>query len=458
MIAGWGTIFAVAAVFKFHSFLMGFDLGTHEQVLWNTVHGRIAASSPTFGTRSYFGVDIIVTELLLAPLYALWQRTETLLVLQALIVPLGAIPLYRLANKLLDARITGLGAAALYLLALPVQYATLYEFQIRVVGTVCFLWAFWYLEEEHFGRFLACACLALGTRSDAGFALAALGIYAALRQCSWRWVVTPLVLGLGWVALCTQILIPAARTDRTFLYTFVYQWLGDTPGAMLRTLLTRPGYVAEHVLTPEKLQYLWTLGSPLLFLFLLRPQITLIALPSLLLNLLSDQRIHWSIRYHYQAFVLPWLLIATIYAIADLRSRPATRRWWPAVFAAVVLVTLVSNVVWRSPLIPLFTAHRQEERIARAATLVAQVPPDVPVTATSKFGAHLGRRQELYYFRGNVIYSEELALRGRYWLLDRDPSQLDASDLEVLESLRRQPGWITRYEDADFVVLERTTP
>ena len=47
MIGLWGAIFALAAVYKLQAMWMGFDLGTHEQVLWNTIHGRIAASSPS---------------------------------------------------------------------------------------------------------------------------------------------------------------------------------------------------------------------------------------------------------------------------------------------------------------------------------------------------------------------------------------------------------------------------
>src|SRR5215208_757175 len=67
----YALVFTAAAWYKYSSYWMGFDLGVHEQVLWNTAHGRIAASSPSVGTQSYFGIDIIVTELLLTPLYAL---------------------------------------------------------------------------------------------------------------------------------------------------------------------------------------------------------------------------------------------------------------------------------------------------------------------------------------------------------------------------------------------------
>src|SRR5262245_10344481 len=71
-IAGYVVVFTLAAWYKYSTYQMGFDLGVHQQVLWNTAHGRVGATSAFADTESYFGIDIIPTELLLAPLYALF--------------------------------------------------------------------------------------------------------------------------------------------------------------------------------------------------------------------------------------------------------------------------------------------------------------------------------------------------------------------------------------------------
>lgn len=451
MVLGWSGIFAVAAVYKLNSFWMGFDLGTHEQVLWNTIHGRIAASSPSRGTNSYFGVDIIVTELLFAPLYALWQQPATLLVLQALIVPLGSIPLYLLAVQLFESRTVGLAAAGLYLLALPVQYATLYEFQIRLVGTVCFLWAFWALEGRYGWRFMLFAALALGTRSDAGFALVGIGLYAALQRRGWRWSVLPMIGGFGWVLLCNAVLIPSIRSDSSTLYAFLYGWMGTTPTAMLETLITRPVFVWQHIATFGKAEYLLQLGGPLLFLFLLRPSISMIALPSLLLNLLSADRIHWSIRYHYQAFVLPWLLLATLYAVAQLRQHPRTRRWWRPVLALIILTTILSNLIWRSPLQTLASRPRFPTRIALLHNLLNRIPAGEPVAVSSQFGPFVARRQGFFYFPGNIVYPKEYVERGHWLLVDR--AEIPPDCLPRLAALADSEHWTTEYDQDGLMLL-----
>lgn len=463
MVAVYALIFSAAAIYKFHSFWMGFDLGVHEQLIWNTVHGRIAAVSMFGSTSSYFGIDIILAELMLAPLYALLPRTETLLVAQVVIASTGAIPLFLLARDRSGSAWFGLLGALLYFAALPVQYAILYEFQIRVVGTVCFLWAFYFFEHQRFWLFLLAGVLALWTRSDAGFALAAIGLYAAIHRRPWSWVVAPVVVGLGWLALCVGVLIPAFRNDDGFQYAFIYRWLGDTPLEMLRTLMLRPDYVAAHALTPEKLHYLFELFVPLLFLPLLRPDILLIALPWLALNLLSADRIHWSIRYHYQSFVLPFLLIATLYVVIDMTQGRGPRHlagWLPLIgrgLAVALLLLAFATQLWlRSPLIHLATRQdRDSERIATAHMLMEQIPSNAPLAVTSTLGPHLARREELYFFPGGgLIYATELVQRSEYLLVDLREVPADYQD--HLQQIRQSPEWRTLAHEHDFVLLRRT--
>lgn len=463
----YALIFAVAALYKYHSFWMGFDLGVHEQVLWNTVHGRLAEISPKGATHSYLGVDIIIVELLLAPLYALVPRTETMLVLQVVLASSGAVPLFLLARDRAGAGAWGLLAALLYFAALPVQYAILYEFQIRTVGTVLFLWAFLFFERRRFWPFLAAGLLAIWTRSDGSFALAAMGLYALIHRRGWQWVVVPLVAGMGWLLLCLTVLIPTFREDNGFLYGFVYAWLGDTPLEMVGTLVTRPGYVLGQVATPAKGGYLLALFAPLLFLPLLRPDIVLIGAPSLLLNLLSPEHIHWSIRYHYQAFVVPFLLIAVVYALVPTpRQEQETgttlpeRRSWPPLRGqgrALLVVLLLGATLWaqltlRTPLIHLLTRERDTQRIALAAQLVKRIPPEAAVTTTSAFGAHLARRREIYFFPGNVIYPPAFVERGKYLLADLREAGEGVAQLRRLQQSER---WRTLVEKQEFLLLER---
>lgn len=459
----YALIFSVAAIYKLHAFWMGFDLGTHEQVLWNTAHGRIAEVSMFGTTRSYLGIDIIIIELLLAPLYALYPRTETMLVLQVVLASTGAIPLYLLARHYGGTALHGLLAAFLYFAALPVQYAILYEFQIRTLGTVLLLWMFLCYEQRRLPLFLLFGVLAFWTRSDAGFVVAGMGLYALLQRRGWQWVLLPGLLGLGWVLLSVRVLIPAFRDENDFLYSLIYAWLGDSPTAMLHTVLTRPAYVASNIFTAGKLAYLRDLLLPLLLLPLLRPRLLLVATPIMLLNLLSLDRIHWSIRYHYQAFIIPFLLIATVYVVIDAerRTRDSRLHWLRhagryGLPLLLIGMALVSQIWLRTPLINLITRTPDHAHIADAHAMIALVPPDAALGATSTLGPHVARRRELYFFPGNVIYPPAIATNGDYILADRN--EIPAADQPLFQAVLASPQWRTVAERGDFVLLERVQP
>lgn len=481
------VVFGAAACYKYANYRMGFDLGTHEQVLWNTMYGRIAASSPFAQTESYFGIDVIPTELLITPLYALWPSAYTMLLVQAVAVALGAVPMFLIARDRWGSGWAGLAFAAALLLYLPVQYTNLYEFQIRAFATTFLLWAFYAQERRRFVLFLITALLALGCRSDVGLVLAGMGLYNALggrltngergRVLDWRYTVLPIVLGLGWFVLCFQVIVPWFRNGEKSLYLYTLYgtvnakadgapWLGGTMGEIFRTLLARPGFVLREVFFGAdgrgamRRTYLLEMFLPLLFLPLLRPRLLLITLPIFALNLLSNTpNIHASTRFHYQTLIVPFLLVATAYALADL-SRRWRWRWAPALIVlmgvlcnAGVFGMLIGDRAFRSPL-PNVVSQRSDKPAA-AKRLLALVPPDAPLAATSNIGPFAARRTGIFFFPGNVIYPTEKVTQGQFLLIDSDESQIRPAGRTLLAQLQAEGRYRQVAEDSGISLWQK---
>lgn len=465
------AIFTAAAWYKYASYGMGFDLGVHEQVLWNTAHGRVAASSPSVGTQSYFGIDIIVTELLLTPLYALFPSAHVLLLAQTVALALGALPVYGMARDRLGSPLAGLALAACLLLYAPVQWMNLYEFQIRAFATTFLLLAVEALRRRRAAPFAAWSLLALGCRSDVGLVLAAIGFWQ-LMEIVWpseqkppipktpfsmlnpTFSILPIALGLGWVALCTLVLTPAFRADGRFLYGGVLLGevsarCGAVPGAGLLNLPC----LAQYVFAPgdgrgaQRLAYLAQMLVPLALLPLLAPRALLPALPVVAINLLSNTpNIHASTHYHYQALVIPFALVATIEGLARLE------RWRPragaAGVAAALLLSLACNLSfgaprlgWGNPFFTLLGTRPDWNRIAQAEALIPRVPPDASLAATSRLGPHVARRQGLYVFPGdNIIYPTSYVARAEYLLVDSG-ELTSAGDQAFFAALRAGDGY-----------------
>jgi hypothetical protein len=412
--------------------------------------------------------------------------------------------------------LAGLVFAAAFLLYLPVEYMNLYEFQIRAFATTFLLMALLALERRRFWPFLSWSLLALGCRSEAGLVLAGMGAYASyeLRVLSSKYTdfdtttqnskrktynsagslllfgLLPIVLGLGWFALCLWVLIPYFRGGAPSLYLSVIYgqidgqpWLGDSPGEIVRTLLARPGFVLSEVFGnptrgPMRLSYLLEMLLPFGFLVLLQPRMVLITLPIFGLNLLSNTpNIHASTRYNYLALIIPFLVVGSGYglhwlpktlhthsrvdyrrskiedrrstiAILDLRSSildPHSATRWSLV--GVLALALACNLGFRNPFFSLLTRPVDQARIAAAGRLLAHVPPDAPLATTNTIGPHASRREWIFFFPGNVIYPEEKIAQAQYLLIDqiellqdektRPERQRLLADLESSRSYRR---------------------
>jgi uncharacterized membrane protein len=549
-IALYIVVFTAAAWYKYATYQMGFDLGVHEQVLWNTAHGRIAATSAFAETDSYLGIDMIPTELLLAPLYALVPSAYTMLFLQTLALALGAVPVFLLVRdrfaklQITDYRLqiapqdskqsaipgwAGLVFVAAFLLYLPVEYMNLYEFQIRAFATTFLLLALYALERRRFRPFLLWSLLALGCRSDVGLVLAGMGIYSILdfrlqildwfarksKICNLKskmllFGLLPIVLGLGWFVLCLGVLIPYFRGGAPSLYlSIIYgqidgrAWLGNGPGEIFRTLLTRSGFVLQEVFGdavrgPMRLRYLLEMFLPFGFLLLLQPRMLLITLPIFALNLLSNTpNIHASTHYHYQALIVPFMVIGSAYGLAWLirwttdHRPPTADRQKPKILNPCHLVTLspchlvilslisvlalalLCNLIIfapapfhsRNPAVSLLgSALKEDDRahVHAIERLLAQVPPDAALATTNTIGPHASHRERIFFFPGNVIYPEAKIAQAEFLLIDQvellQDEKTRTERQELLDDLAASGRYRRLAEEQGVSLWQRASP
>jgi uncharacterized membrane protein len=357
--------------------------------------------------------------------------------------------------------------AAAYLLYLPVEYMNLYEFQIRAFATTFLLLALRELGRRRFWPFLLWTLLALGCRSDVGFVVAGMGLYAILefrfeildfrdtqsKITNLKSIVLfgffPIVLGLGWLALCVGVLIPLFRTS-PFLYTqIIYGQFGGSLSEIASTLVTRPDVVVAYVFGgaagAARLRYLLEMFLPFAFLLLLRPRMLLITLPIFALNLLSNTpNIHASTHYHYQALIIPFMVIGSAEGLLWLLRRndegrkmndeaPSTSNRSSFIvhrsslaLAGILLLALACNLYFRNPFFSLLTRPVEQARIAATERLLAQVPPDAALATTSTIGPHASRRERIFFFPGNVIYPETKIAQAQFVLIDQNELLQDA--------------------------------
>ncbi len=121
--------------------------------------------------------------------------------------------------------------------------------------------------------------------------------------------------------------------------------------------------------------------------------------------------------------------------------------------ALLLLIALVANVRLNNVVQSLFRVRETPERVAAANALLAHVPPDASVAATSFLGPHLAQREEIYFFPGNGSYPAEYIDRAEYIAADSRPPGGNKEVIELLREYMQNPEWELVAQEGDFVLL-----
>lgn len=405
--AVWAIILIAFAVMR-HERLNSstFDMGIKTQVIWNTYQGRLFGSSVE--VEQYLGDHVQLIMLLLAPLYALWADAAVMLVVQSILLSAGAIPVYRIARRHLEDEKLALVFAAAYLLYPTIGFVNRFDFHPLTFVIFFLLAAYDLLEADKVRWASVFVLLALICREDVGFTVFAFGLYVALamgrRRLGLIWAAT----GLAWSATTLLVIMPYFRGEAPDTFAR-YGWLGSTIPEMMRTLLTRPGYVLSHQLgDPLRQQFLLKLLLPVGFLALLAPTTLLVGLPALAYNLLSETPSQSSIYFQYISPVIPFLFVAAIRGTAWLQrrlagslARPKQRLLITAWLAISVLAAwLLDNPFTQTIDTPYFPVYALEQTTDRQPfdEASALLPPQAPLATMMAYGPHLSLRPQLYLF------------------------------------------------------------
>lgn len=412
--------FGTLTVLKHDAFqTTAFDLGNVDQAVWNTRHGRLLAMTNIEGLTNRLGTHVEPILVPISLLYFVWSDPRILLLLQTVVMALGAWPAYLLARRALSKAAAPPGAAAGRLMAhvLPVlfafaylmfpalQSANVFDFHAVALAPTFFLLALYCLETERWGAFAAWAVLTMSTKEDMPLLVAMLGVYVLVRSRGRRW---PIGLGTiaaaaAWFVVAVGVVMPHFDTSAVSPLASRYEWLGDGPAEMARTLVTRPGLVAAQALTAENLAYVRDWLAPVAYLPLLAPPVLLLAAPVLAVNLLStDGFMHQLEGFHYGVLLAPIAVVGAAYGAAWLlgRVRRARLAQWLAVLLAVAVAAATMGYHYGHGYTPLATGRalswpQVTEHDRLGADMARRIPGEASLAALAFLNPHASQRERL---------------------------------------------------------------
>lgn len=423
-----------------------FDLGIYDNLFWNTIHGDPLACSLIKGgvhTSAHFDPFLV----LLAPLYALSPRAETLISIQAVWLATGVIPLYLLAMRQLGSRSFATVVCLCYLLYPSLQGIALFDFHSLALLIPLGIWAVERLEAGSTrGYFVALACI-LMVREDAALFACGLGLWAMVRRpARVRVGLATLFMCLGWLAFVKLLVMPdagllMANSDETYTYANRYEDVipGGEGGVtdIVATLLTNPMFVLQYVLQYEKVVSVVVLLLPLCFLPLLGGAVRVTFVYGFTFTLLASKPSIYYPYFHYVAVLVPVLFAAVPAGVkrflemarTESVSTPLGRATMVALIAsstlcAIEYAAIVENDTFRLHTdVPRELTTEDRERLAWLRGAAAQIPVEATVSASNRLAPHVTNRRGVHIVQQGVDTDYLLVHKGDLTHAEREDMQ-----------------------------------
>ena len=394
-----------------------FDLGQYLQIIWNIArgHGPDSTLVPTYvvpdrmhGWGDHFSPIFYAV----APLQWIAPGAASVLLAQTLALAAGAVAVFAFARRRI-----GDGAAAafalLYLVNPSVQGINVRDIHPAAFAIPLVIAAAWAFDARRYGWCAVALVATLACREDAAVAVVAFAVWLALARARWRVAVALAVAAVAVLAVDIGWLMPrflGARYD----HLNRYRHLGESLGEVLLSIAFRPWRWIGLVVTPAKLVYLAAMLAPLAFLSLLGPRALFAAVPGLAMNLMSVDPKLINYQAQYQAFVLPFLVLAAVDGYARLRERLGERQVFgrhraaSALGAAFVLSTILTARIVNDLGVN-FWGLGPDQHAAYA--LMARIPPDAPVAAQERLVPHLATRRDVWVPPRGLSEAEYVIIR-----------------------------------------------
>jgi uncharacterized membrane protein len=450
-VAAYAALFVSAAVLHYAVFeTPRADLGNMVQPVWNTLHGHFLQATTSSGhEESRLGAHVDPFLLVFIPFLWLWSSPLVLPIVQALAVASGALPVFWLARKHLGSSRAGAHFALAYLLYPATQFNAFTitsSFHSVAIAVPLVLYAVWFLDEDRLIAFSAVALLAFTTKEEIPLAIGCLGIWYAVRKGR-------RLFGLGFFAVGFAVtlfnflwVIPHFSPSGADPFVGRYRAVGGTPQGIAHRLFADPGAFVHAVTSVHKALYVGLLLVPFLGLWLVEPLLFLGAVPDLTINLLSSKSDQTSINFHWTAGILPFVVAASIFGAARLRSRAVQASLW--VLAATALLAIFSPI----PLVRGDLGKLDSPAVIAKAHALGLIPGGVPVAATNQLGVRLSERRYIYTF-------PFVGRRSRWIILDvHDPTEGFKGFRRDVRTYESSKAWQMLFSSHGVVVLRKRAP
>lgn len=508
-----GSFFMLCLILVLHrhfTFYSSYDQGIFNQVFWNGLHGRFFQSSLSsqLSTNvvhsgelpqvSYhrLGQHFTPALLLWLPLYALFPDPATLAVLLVVFITSAGLVLYILAREHLQPHLARWIVFSYYS-ANAVIGPTLCNFH-DISQMPLFIFTLLLAMEKRWWWLFALMCpLILIVREDSAISLFGVGVYLILSRRYPSIGAAVCALSVSYILVLTNVIMPIFSEDisKRFMLERFGQYTNAEEASTLDIIwqmISNPLLLVKELFTPfaDTVKYLAGQWLPFGFIPVISPTAWAIAGFPLLKLLLAEGDSVLSINIRYALSVVPGLCYGTILwwsgegfknfgskksGLTPRKLTPFFQKFWLTCMILSIVFTIAASPnrtlyfiipdavhpwVYVSPM-------QQWQRSAEMRQILAQIPADASVSATTYLIPHLSGRRELIRLPGlQLVNDQKQAITVDYivadlWQLQRyqaafrsDRGQLEENTELIQEAISKKEFGLLDFKNG-VVLLKR---
>lgn len=451
LIVVYSVTFSVLSILRHNAFASNYDLANMSQTVWNTLHGRPFALSGAEGTISRFSIHADLILILISPLYLIWERAITLLIVQSVALGLGAIPVYFLSKKVLKNKFASLAISLVYLLNPAMEWTNLYDFHGVALAIPFLLSTFYFAYIKKWRWYWLFVVLSLTTKEEIALLIAMIGLafFSIFRE---RLIgLVTIIAGVLWFLVMVFLIMPHFSDNGVnwainSLYSASLQKFSD-----IRSISQLFDVLRGYFLTADSFDYYSQLLKPFSFLPVFGFPWLILAAPEFVINLLSTNPQMHALTFHYDSGIAPFLVIATIFGIKYLldltkflKPLDSLKRQLLIVIS-IILIAMGLRVNYHYSPLPSTPScwclsYKVTKDDKEFANLLKTIPANASVTSSGEVRPHIARRENSFTLPGQVDTADYVAI------IDENRIVGDYSPKDFENGLLKDPKFLKTHE------------
>ncbi len=435
-------------VLRYKSFSSpNFDFGIFSQMFYHMKERLLPLTTvERDGLLSHFAIHISPVYYLILPFYCLFPSPITLQIAQAVLLASGVIPLYLLSRKLGFSHRSTFFWCCAYCFYPALSGGASFDLHENGFLAPFLLWLFYFAESGKRIPMYGFAFLVLTVKEDAAVYVAFFALFLLIDKRKKRDGLLLFLLAVGCFLLEVLLLQHYGEGIMNYRYNGYYTEGGTLIDAVLN-LIRNPALVFRHLITADRMEFLFLMLVPLLglpFLFGRKPTRLLLLGPFFLVNLMPQYSYQYSIYFQYVFGSLAFLFYASMLNTAD--KRRTIKRAVPAICSAFALILSFSSVIEKGEIFK--TYQDNKETYDRLENYLAMVPEDISVKASTFLIPHLAERDTIYVLETtHEVNCVVLDLRYPYW----------ERTAEIEEALKQDPSYTCIAREESLIAIYQRT-